>query len=575
MAFSKKPTQAINRVVGSPQQEAIWEALRTKEHHIVVKALAGTGKTFTMVEGMKRVRTSLRSCFVAFNKSIAVELESKVPSHAKACTLHSLGNSALRAAGFKPVLDGDKTDQIITSLCGKIPFHQKTALRKLVGYVKNTLAPTDLDTLKDLAFTLDLQDRLTDMSYAAVPLILEDCKAMTHKIDFDDMIWLPVVLGLPVPKFDLLMVDEAQDLNKTQQVLALSAGDRVCIVGDSFQAIYGFRGSDVNSIPNLEKELGLTDRGVESFPLTVSRRCPQSVTRLAQSIVPNFECLPDAIEGSFQTLPESKFTETVAVGDMVLCRVNAPLVSYAYRLLKAGTRAKIQGRDIGEGLRLLVARLAQKTGSQDIHDLLRELGEYEDLEELRIVSAYKFGIEGKLAILKDRCDCIRSLCEGFTTVGEVNDRIRFLFEDVDKESAKSVVLLSSMHKAKGLECKRVFILHPEKLPHPMAKQEWEIAQEYNLAYVAITRTQNALYFVHDEQGYLPPAFDNYEGPFDAESKQDDSDSEEEESEGALCKVREAQQEKKVPRVSGKAQQISKVATKSPQKGKTKSRTSKT
>ena len=59
------------------------------------------------------------------------------------------------------------------------------------------------------------------------------------------------------------------------------------------------------------------------------------------------------------------------------------------------------------------------------------------------------------------------------------------------------VLLSSIHKAKGLEADRVFLIEPEgaPVPHPMAKQDWEIEQEWNLRYVAITRAKKELIYV--------------------------------------------------------------------------------
>jgi superfamily I DNA/RNA helicase len=59
------------------------------------------------------------------------------------------------------------------------------------------------------------------------------------------------------------------------------------------------------------------------------------------------------------------------------------------------------------------------------------------------------------------------------------------------------IILATVHKSKGLEADRVFILEPEKakMPHPMAKKPWQIEQEYNLLYVAITRAISELVYV--------------------------------------------------------------------------------
>ena len=75
-------------------------------------------------------------------------------------------------------------------------------------------------------------------------------------IDFDDMIWIPLVENFPLPQFDVLFVDEAQDFNEMQRqmILRCVGNNRVVIVGDRNQAIYGFRGADSNSISILKKE---------------------------------------------------------------------------------------------------------------------------------------------------------------------------------------------------------------------------------------------------------------------------------------------------------------------------------
>ena len=77
-------------------------------------------------------------------------------------------------------------------------------------------------------------------------------------------------------------------------------------------------------------------------------------------------------------------------------------------------------------------------------------------------------------------------------------RIDGLFSDNDKDGQpKSKVLLSSVHRAKGLEAATVYISSPEKMPHPMAQLEWEIDQEYNIKYVAMTRSMDTLIFIKE------------------------------------------------------------------------------
>jgi DNA helicase-2/ATP-dependent DNA helicase PcrA len=497
MAFSK--ITPAPRIKGSPQQEIIWAAIKNEIDNIEVNARAGTGKSFSMVEGLKRVPTNQSSRFVAFNKSIADELKTKVPSNSGACTLHSLGNAALREQGYKPKLDQWKVHNLIENYFGRnfLSRPEIGAVAKLIGFCKNNLLDgTDSTALQEASFELGVDDRLTPERIAAVPALLEECRENTAIIDFDDMVWLPIALDLPIRKYDFLVVDESQDLNKVQQQLTLRAGNRIVVVGDPFQSIYAFRGADTNAMSNMKEALS----PCKSFPLTVSRRCPQAAVELVKGLVPDFECLPDAIDGEVRQSSEQDMIGLVQGGDMILSRVNAPLLSLAYKLLKQDIPAKVQGRDIGEGLRAAINRI-EPDATANVKVLLTKLQDWENQETSRILAAYRYNVESKLAVLQDRVDCIRCLTEGCTTVNDTLNRIKALFSD-ERQTSKGIVLLSSVHKAKGLEADNVWIARPECLPHPMAKTATDQQQERNLAYVAGTRFKKTITFM----GVIPEVF---------------------------------------------------------------------
>jgi superfamily I DNA/RNA helicase len=102
--------------------------------------------------------------------------------------------------------------------------------------------------------------------------------------------------------------------------------------------------------------------------------------------------------------------------------------------------------------------------------------------------------EQRLVNLQDRKDCLLCFMEGAGMVDEVVKKIEQVFTD---DKSGQGIKLSSVHKAKGLEAKRVFILMPKKapMPHPMAKSSWERVQEMNIKYVAITRAIEELVWV--------------------------------------------------------------------------------
>lgn len=493
-----------------------------KAPHIIVIARAGTGKTTTLVgalhalnQSKQMIKPSVQQVdiwdavcvekpgtirFAAFNKSIATELQDRVPAGVEAATLHSFGNAIVKDAARKFIkMNGWKTDNIIEKLTKRDPkdlFREGypiILIKRLVSLCKMELidwkSPTFPDAVQSIAahHDLDINGNLP-IILDMLPKILDaacDMSAARFEIDFDDMIWLPVILKLPVKKVGLMMVDEAQDLNRCQQELVLMMGERLCLCGDPKQAIYGFAGADCQSMERMETRLLNTPRGVEVLPLTTTYRCGKAIVAEANKIVPDFHAHESNGNGSVGWLDAAQFMPTVSEADMVLCRINAPLVSVCFRLLKAGRKARIQGRDIGEGLIALIKKM--RADSTDT--LLEELQKWHDKETAKLAKK-KFVAEAQQIALDDKYDCLVTFCGAADSVQGVMDFISKVFSD-----AGPGVLLSSVHRAKGLEARKVYILQPEKMPHAMAKSDWQVEQEYNLKYVAVTRAKETLVFV--------------------------------------------------------------------------------
>lgn len=512
MAFHKLARPA--RIEGSPQQKAIWDCLASTQSNVVIEALAGCGKTFTILRGMEYITGT--AGFTCFNASIRDELTAKVPEGTQALTFHQLGLRAITANLGRAKIDKDKEEDILESYDPDMRFLVRLATLKVVGLVKNNLLdPTD-EFLDEAAayYGVDLNGSRTEI-YEATRHVLEESKRITSVVSFDDMIWLPSALNLSVPHFETLFVDECQDLNKAQQQLILKAADRFVIVGDSHQAIYGFRGADTRSMATMRDILQRTQRGCEVFPLTVTRRCPKAHVRLAATLVPDFTALDDAPVGELESIQTVDIYNKAMPGDLILCRVNAPLVSSCYQFIKRGIRARILGRDFGKGLTAIVNKL----GAVGIPDLARKLDDYRLAEEKRIM-ARKRGQETALMILNDRLECLQALMEGCPSVEELKANIAQMFTEKDDRGEKvPTVTHSSVHKAKGLEADSVFILDGSKMPHPMAKSDWEKEQEYNILYVAITRSKRRLVFVGEvpppiQAAYVSKTFTNYEAQAD-------------------------------------------------------------
>ena len=494
------------------------------------------------------------ACFCAFNKAIADELKTKVPAGLEAKTLHSICFGILRTAfpkipwGKRYIVNGDKTYDWLDDISPAYGYHsyrdwrggERPIIHTLVAKMKNigilvhnredlvwstlgidgeeyeillheedgkSLLPESLEKQLDdicLHFNLSTKENRLKIYAMAIHILYVSIDLDAWQcIDFDDMIYIPYALGLdPESQYDLLYVDEAQDLNEVQKAMAYRIGKRLVIVGDRYQSIYGFRGADCNAIPNMEKDLSQTVRGLVTLPLTKSFRCPQKGIELANFIVPDIQAADWAEEGDVWLTDSESAHDEMKEGDMVLCRTNAPLILECYSLWAEGRKAFIQGRQFGEQLINLIKKL-QKGGATEIHLLENSLNEYYQAEMDRLLSRNGSGTQQQL--LEDKVACIRTMIERVDTVEDLIKLINNLFPTEKGKGAPDplkAIRLSSIHRAKGLEADRVFLLCPEQIPHSMAGLDWELKQEANLAYVAITRFKEQFFFVGSVPSYF-------------------------------------------------------------------------
>jgi len=209
--------------------------------------------------------------------------------------------------------------------------------------------------------------------------------------------------------------------------------------------------------------------------------------RLAQELVPRIEAAEDTAEGVVGSISESEFSNMVRPGNLVLCRCNAPLVRPAFELIRRGVKAVILGRDIGKGRVTLVEKIQRKARVTSLNGTLAEIADYTRREVSKLIAA---GKGGRTQALEDKQETILALADGCKTVAELKCKIEEVFSDT-----REGVVFSSVHKAKGGEAERVFVLRPDLMPHPKATRPWELQQERNVKYVALTRAKRELYFV--------------------------------------------------------------------------------
>jgi len=491
------------------QQAAFFFALTDTEDNILLRARAGTGKTSAILMGVDAYVDRFPSheiLVLAYNKAIADEVSGKLKHRGhtdwhrvQACTLHSLGFGLLRFA-FGSKVDDQKVRNIIcaheeveyTNYAAQISSLVRYAKQAGVGFFPDAQIG-DPRVWYDLADHFDVNgfDDTTesDVVVSCAQVVYRESLAATATVDFDDMILMPLVKSLRV-KFtkDLIFLDEAQDLSRARQALARkfmrTGTGRMAIVGDDCQAIYGFSGADAAALNNLATALA-----AKSMPLSVTWRCPKTVVKLAQRLVADLEAAPDAPEGAVLSV-ESLPADLTPGRDAILCRNTAPLIDLAYKLIREGKPAKVEGRAIGDGLIALAARWKVRTTAA----LINKLDDYLARETQK---AQAKGNEQKAADVTDRVETLLQIVaeanrKGLHTVDAVVAHIQALFSDGDN----NVITLATYHRSKGREWDRVCLWeHTGRCPSRAARQQWQQEQERNLAYVAMTRAKGTLVFV--------------------------------------------------------------------------------
>jgi len=471
----------------SPYQSAIFDFVENGTGNAVVEAVAGSGKTTTLVEAFNRIKGN--AVFLAFGKAIATELVSR---GVNAKTFHSLCFSpVLRFCGINNI-DKDKLRRIIADNLTDADVRTYGAfINELVKLAREAgvgcLVEDSEQVWLDIAEHHDLEVE-GDMARAIhLARRLLQASNESPECDFTDLLYRSVLEGISLPKFDFVFVDEAQDTNAIQRAILRKishAGTRIVAVGDPRQAIYGFRGADSRSLDLITEEFNAI-----RLPLTVSYRCPKSVVAFARQWVSHIESAPAAAEGVVGNLGTEWNGAMFDPTDLIICRTTKPLVALAYRMLRSGQGCKILGKSIGEGLQRLITRMNAK----GIDALVEKLRKWEERE---VEKAKARGNEAKIAAIQDQAESILCLIESLPeTDRTVPALLRLLDTIFDQE--RGVTTLATIHKAKGLEADRVYWLNSSQCPSKWARKDWQKEQEANLCYVAATRAKQELYLIEE------------------------------------------------------------------------------
>jgi DNA helicase-2/ATP-dependent DNA helicase PcrA len=456
----------------TPQQSALIDAIATGQS-IAARAVAGSGKTTTLIAGLAHAKSP--GLALAFNKRNAEDLKAKLPagSPVEARTLNALGHRIWSDHIRKRLtVSSTKTADIIKSLGIQVDRDEWAALVRMISVAKaraiepGTLGRPDPDMSAwlDGAQQLDIPDDLFEHLAGHAKRVLAESTKLAYNgtIDFDDQLYMPVIFSARFPSPHLVAVDEAQDLSPLQhEMVARLRPSQLIVIGDPNQAIYGFRGASTSSYHDLVARFGLTEQ-----PLTVSFRCPEVVGAEARHYVPDFTCVAGAPSGQLR-----RVTSADLVPGAIICRYNAPLIRLAFAAIRAGTPIQFLGRDFIAGLKAIL----KKAPTPDA--LAAWLAQ-------RLREARTQGAKNRA---QDQHDSLLVVLDGAKASGR--DPAEILTRLSDPTASR--VVLSTVHKAKGLEWPQVTFLGYNR--------ERDEGQEANINYVGVTRAQETLLLAEDRR----------------------------------------------------------------------------
>lgn len=336
---------------------------------IVVQALAGTGKTTTLVAAanilMKKVPDA-RGLYVAFNKKIQIEALGRMPVNTDVRTGDSLAVVAMKdiAPEFMKnrFLKGTKRQDDIAAMLQleKVKINDEngealtpSAIANRLKKVVHNYAISEDDQISESHFTHPIDGELLPFNDETLRLAqelwadIQDPQGISF-VDFEDVMkmWaltrpdLAQVVpgGTRTTAADFIFFDEAQDINPVMARVIRDQKVPVIYVGDKNQAIYGFRGAS--------NELGKVQSEVE-LPLQTTYRMAQELAGPGNRFLSLLMSAYKIIGGGRGT-PEIFRDGEMSDPDVVIARTNIGAFSAALKMLDEGRRVGLSEDTISD-----------------------------------------------------------------------------------------------------------------------------------------------------------------------------------------------------------------------------------
>lgn len=502
----------------SDEQKEIFKFAEKGIQNLIVQAVAGAGKTTTLVECANRISPDKKILILAHNKSTKETLIERIGDrdNVRVYTLHGLGWRMFKEHfGKEPNIDDDKYRNYINQ---NIDILATDSYKDLKGSGKMMYKATVFDLVDKARQNLKQSEKevrkLATKKYG-MHLIADECHMVANilkwgsehldTVDYLDLLWLPSELGYFTTRYlsDIVMLDEAQDASLAQQDIlsrCMKRNSRLMAFGDKDQTINSWCGSDTEAFEHLKDPTDFRRDAIE-MPLTINFRCGSNIIEYAKRYTDNHIRAREGAQLG-EVRHEAHLNDAVD-GDMILCRNTAPLMDVYRRGVALGKKMYFRGEELGRNL-VLAADCARGETIPEIIDSMK----------VRLIATWDFltresGLDPRETVtnpvIVSLFDTIKTMENLPKTVEKRTDLEKFT-KDVFSAEGKEGIQLSTIHRAKGLEADNVFIVCPSLVPSRLARLDWELEEEKHLQYVMCTRPKNTLNFVTEREVMPPQAF---------------------------------------------------------------------
>jgi superfamily I DNA/RNA helicase len=457
----------------------------------VIEALAGTGKTATLVaiaEAIQQMDPSRRVLYLAFNKAIVTEAKGRFPTNTICRTAHGLAYSAVAGPYRHRIGKGGrmKSTELAALLRAEaVTITLKSGSRRfagafLAGMAKRTVSrfcssssPTiearhiplpELDVEDDREF-LAIRDEFAKVVVPLARRYWDDVTNPRGRLPFEHDHYLKMFqLQGPVVDADVILYDEAQDANGCMSaIVADQVHAQRVYVGDTFQQIYEWRGA-VNALAGFE--------GSRTW-LTQSFRFGPEIAACADAVLVGLGADVHLIGNPAKPGLVRMLADPDAVADAVLCRTNAEAVATILRALDAGLRPALVGGTYQiEAMVRAAADLQAGRGTQ--HPELACFANWGEVQDYAENDACGIELAGFVRIV-----------DGYGT-----DKLTDVLARCSSSEDSADLIVSTAHKAKGREWPRVRIAGD--FPTDDGKGRPMTTEDRRLLYVAATRAREVL-----------------------------------------------------------------------------------